>query len=57
MFKKSWRIRINFADKDRALEPETWPEGWGVRKFFYPRKKLLSAAKSISHPTPGGISE
>lgn len=57
MFKKSWRIRVNFADKDRALEPETWPEGWGIRKFFYPRKKLLSAAKSISHPAPGGISE
>ena len=33
MFRVSWRVTVSFKDKERALSGESWPEGWGVRRF------------------------
>ena len=34
MYKKSWRVQVDFCDKERVLSPESWPEGWGCRRYF-----------------------
>ena len=28
-----WEGGVSFKDKERALSGESWPEGWGVRRF------------------------
>ena len=37
MYKKSWRVQVNYCDKERVLDPQNWPAGWGVRQYFRAR--------------------
>ena len=33
MYRVSWRVTVSFRDRERVISAESWPEGWGVRKF------------------------
>ena len=35
----SFRVTLNRADFDKALDPNHWPIGWSVREYFHARKK------------------
>ena len=56
MYRVSWRVSVAFKDKDRVLSGESWPDGWGVRKFNgYIRDDKKPAAPFVpKQTTPGG---
>ena len=39
MYRKSWRVQVAYTDKTKVLDPDSWPEGWGVRQYFRARNK------------------
>ena len=55
MYRVSWRVTVDFKDKDRVLSGESWPEGWGYRKFVgYIRDDKQPAAPFQPKQTPPG---
>ena len=51
MFKKSWRVSVAFTDREKVLSPESWPEGWGCRRYFRAKTSQTSTTPNVTTPT------
>ena len=45
----SFRVTINRADFEKALDPINWPVGWSVREYFHSRKRNAGAQGGDGH--------
>ena len=52
MYRKSWRVQVSYSDKEKVLEPNNWPAGWGVRQYF--RARTGPGYKSIQPSVQNG---
>ena len=39
---KSYKISVDFSDKDKVLSNDFWPKGIFVRKFYMPRQRTIA---------------
>ena len=46
----SFRVTINRADFEKALDPVNWPAGWSVREYFHSRRKNVGSGTGQGSP-------
>ena len=46
----SFRVTINRAEFEKALDPINWPVGWSVREYFHSRKRSTATGSGGGHP-------
>ena len=47
-FSLSWRVQVENADFEKALQPSSWKSGWAVKPYFFRRKRTEYHSDGLS---------